>query len=117
MANVLPEEFHLAPPRKDRLSKTVFCFSRLYSSRGQPELHGRGKGTHLPKGPNHQEVRRLAGRFDSVPNHAVAHEFQATLVSCFLRASHSVPTSTRGATSIRRGTSLKTLAAFQGWPS
>src|ERR1700722_2837999 len=45
------------------------------------------------------------------------YEFQATLESCCLRESHSEPESRRGATSIRRGISLKTLEADHGWPS
>jgi hypothetical protein len=44
-------------------------------------------------------------------------EFQATRDNCFLRVSHSAPERMRGATSIRRGVSWKTLAAFQGRPS
>src|SRR5216684_6974684 len=44
-------------------------------------------------------------------------EFQVTRDNCFLRDSHSAPERSRGATSIRRGVSLKTPAAFQGRPS
>src|SRR5205807_2096841 len=65
----------------------------------------------------HQAIRRLVLRFHCVPWRGVAQEFQATLVSCFLRDSHSEPVRTRGATSIKRGISLKTLEAVQGWPS
>src|SRR6266849_1124618 len=46
-----------------------------------------------------------------------SQEFQATRVNCFLRDSHSAPERMRGATSMRRGVSWKTLAAFQGRPS
>jgi hypothetical protein len=44
------------------------------------------------------------------------HEFQLTLVSCFLRDSHSEPLRIRGVTSISRGMRRKIEAALQGVP-
>src|SRR5229473_8201432 len=51
------------------------------------------------------------------PKRREGQEFQVTRDNCFLRDSHSAPERMRGATSMRRGVSLKTSAAFQGWPS
>src|SRR5258708_38320211 len=57
------------------------------------------------------------GRRCDRPRDSRGYEFQVTRVNCFLRDSHSEPDSSRGATSIRRGISLKTAAAFQERPS
>src|SRR5580704_6569213 len=62
--------------------------------------------------PQKDGSQRTGGWGDSLPQ-----EFQVTWDSCFLRVSHSAPERMRGATSIRRGVSLKTVEAFQGRPS
>ena len=90
--------YALVRPRATRIAQTK-------------NQHGVAKAWEL------QAIRRLVLRFHCVPWRGVAQEFQATLVSCFLRDSHSEPVRTRGATSIKRGISLKTLEAVQGWPS
>src|SRR5580704_14932233 len=49
-------------------------------------------------------------------NSEIGQEFQATRVRWRLRSSHSAPERMRGATSIKRGVSLKTASGVQGWP-
>src|SRR5690349_6303119 len=98
--NVLPEVFHFRTPTSDQLFEA--SSSRFTQAEGTRVVSVKSHKS----AKTHRNFRRLAvrpGRSIACRGTLFTHEFQAILVSCFLRASHSVPTRTRGATSIKRG--------------